>query len=336
MTSSPQLTATAVRAPAQDRARSAPSADARGGPQVTFRRRQPTGALAAAVAPLRAIDLVAVGGRGRLEVPTGLMNLVFGFNDPFIVLPASEADTGTDSDSPAPDPARAGARTVRLASMVSAPRSVPHVGRPGGRFSFVETAMTPMAACRVLGLPMRDLAHGMHSPGDVLGPGADELLRRMADTADWDVRLALLEGFLSDRFLQTEPCPPQVEYAWRRLRQYDVPTAGQLAAELEWSVRHLRRQFDHYVGMSPHEVTMVARLQRALRLEATGASLAEVAHGAGYHDQAHLVKSFRGLLGMTPTGYRALRIASGGSNPLTERVPGHVTSITLPPVPGWG
>jgi AraC-like DNA-binding protein len=340
----PMRQLTAEGAPPQDSEPSARGAEPRTGASWTFRRRRPIGALAGAVAPLRGIEVAAVGSSSRLEIPTGLMNLVFGFGDPFTVSPATAPDAGTDAGAEADmgavghgalvaDPTRADARMVPMASIVSAPRSVAHVGRRGGRFSFVETAMTPMAACRVLGLPMRDLAQGMHAPGDLLGHGADELIGRMAETADWDAKLALLERFLSDRFLQTEPCPLPVEYAWHRLRQRDAPTAAQLAAELEWSTRHLRRQFELYVGMSPHEVTMVARLQRALRLESSGVSLAEVAHGAGYHDQAHLVRSFRGVLGMTPSRYRALRAANGAPTPFTERVPGHVTSIMLVPTP---
>ena len=289
-------------------------AEPRTGALWAFRRREPRGALAGAVAPLRGIEVAAVGSSSRLEVPTGLMNLVFGFGDPFTVCPA----TGPD------------ARAATFASLVSAPRSLPHVGRRGGRISIVETAMTPMAACRVLGLPMRELAQGMYAPADVLGRDVDELIGRMGETADWDARLALLERFLSRRFEQPELCPAQVDYAWRRMRRRDAPTAAQLARELGWSTRHLRRQFELYVGMSPHEVTMVARMQRALHLEASGAPLAEVAHGAGYHDQAHLAKSFRGLLGLTPGRYRALRAASGGLSPLTERIPGHVTGLMLP------
>lgn len=80
-------------APPRESEPSAWGAEPRTGALWTFRRRKPDGVLAGAVAPLRGIEIAAVGSSSRLEVPTGLMNLVFGFGDPFAVLPATGAST---------------------------------------------------------------------------------------------------------------------------------------------------------------------------------------------------------------------------------------------------
>jgi AraC-like DNA-binding protein len=72
--------------------------------------------------------------------------------------------------------------------------------------------------------------------------------------------------------------------------------------------RQLERLFIERVGYGPKLYGRVARLLQAVRLmaaEPRGAagSFAAVAAAAGYSDQAHLVREFRALTGVTPGAY---------------------------------
>ena len=65
------------------------------------------------------------------------------------------------------------------------------------------------------------------------------------------------------------------------------------------------RLFDREVGLSPKRWAGIARFQRAARRLADGdATLADVAAGCGYADQAHLTRAFRRYAGITPGAFR--------------------------------
>ena len=100
---------------------------------------------------------------------------------------------------------------------------------------------------------------------------------------------------------------------------------AQVAGEIGWSTRHLRRRMLATFGYGYGTLVRVARMRRALSLLGPGSEcpagpaatrwlsraatkerpepkplLADVAHAAGYADQAHMTRDFRLLVGRTP------------------------------------
>lgn len=101
--------------------------------------------------------------------------------------------------------------------------------------------------------------------------------------------------------------------------------AAEVAGEIGWSTRHLRRRMLATFGYGYGALVRVARMRRALSLMKPGSgflagpatthrlnraatkeqpepqrALADVAHIAGYADQAHMTRDFRLLVGRTP------------------------------------
>ncbi|MFD8985382.1 helix-turn-helix domain-containing protein, partial [Streptomyces sp. NPDC059564] len=74
----------------------------------------------------------------------------------------------------------------------------------------------------------------------------------------------------------------------------------------------------------PRTLGRVLRLQRALALARRGLPQAEVAHTAGYADQAHLAREVRALAGTTLGAY--YRAASDGANRETPQPSGSRTT----------
>ncbi|MEJ1975579.1 MAG: AraC family transcriptional regulator [Acetobacteraceae bacterium] len=66
----------------------------------------------------------------------------------------------------------------------------------------------------------------------------------------------------------------------------------------------LFRAFERATGMSPHTYQRQARIRFAAGLIKLGHPLRDVAAASGFADQAHLTRSFRRTLGVTPGAYR--------------------------------
>ncbi|WP_240519501.1 helix-turn-helix domain-containing protein [Amycolatopsis antarctica] len=167
--------------------------------------------------------------------------------------------------------------------------------------------------------------HGIRfRPGNaarVLGVAADELRDRR-------VRLTDLWGragrTATDRLL-TDPSAlagivaghvrsgpdPAVDRLVGRLRG-GASRVGEAMADLDAGdlgvgERQLRRRFTVAVGYGPATYLRIARLERAIGGAAAASGLAELAHGAGYADQAHLSRDFRELTGATPREFLGWR-----------------------------
>lgn len=89
-----------------------------------------------------------------------------------------------------------------------------------------------------------------------------------------------------------------------RLDAEDPPPLTDLARDLGTHPSHLVRAFRHEYGLPPHRYLVGRRLDRARRLLLDGLPIAEVAAAAGFHDQPHLTRHFRALLGTTPAAFR--------------------------------
>ncbi len=67
---------------------------------------------------------------------------------------------------------------------------------------------------------------------------------------------------------------------------------------------HLVRTFSRAYGISPHRYLTGRRVDRARHLLARGHEAAEVAAAVGFHDQSHMSRHFRRVLGATPGSFR--------------------------------
>lgn len=79
----------------------------------------------------------------------------------------------------------------------------------------------------------------------------------------------------------------------------------QLARMVGLSTEHLVRVFTAQMGLPPHTYQTQIRISRAKTLLAKGYSIADVAQGVGFADQAHFTRHFKRLNGVTPGIYRS-------------------------------
>ncbi len=89
----------------------------------------------------------------------------------------------------------------------------------------------------------------------------------------------------------------------RGLLRRDAGVAAALAGDDEaMNTRTAQRHFLHATGMSHTALKQIDRARRATLLLREGLPPSDVAYEAGYFDQAHLTRSLRKLIGVTPRG----------------------------------
>ncbi len=156
-------------------------------------------------------------------------------------------------------------------------------------------------------IPGAELRDRVLSAGQLWGRAGAELSGRFGEAETLDERLALLQSFLVSRLERAAP-DPLVEKAMALLYRRDAPLAIRtLAEKLHLGRRQLERRFMALAGQSPGELRSLSRFQhtvRKLMLDGSAAPL-ETALAQGYYDQAHFIRDFRQLAGVTPRQYLA-------------------------------
>ncbi len=237
----------------------------------------------------------ALPGRHR-GLPSPYLTLIVTLDDPLVVAAHSDGRAG---------PARYDAL---VGGLHTTPALITHDGRQSG----IQLALTPLGARALLGLPAGELAGADLHLADVVGPPADRLRERVLQAGGWAERFAVLDAALLGEVRADLAPPPEVVWAWDRL----LATGGnvnvsELARQVGWSGRYLSRRFGVEIGLGPKEAARVVRFDRARRrLQCStalgdGLTLAELAAGCGYYDQAHLAREFGALAGCPPSRWLA-------------------------------
>lgn len=80
---------------------------------------------------------------------------------------------------------------------------------------------------------------------------------------------------------------------------------NEIAQKCNISEIYLRKLFVKYLGVSPVEYRLDARIRRAkLLLEYENSSIAQIAEDVGFSDTSHFIRTFKERVGMTPSQYR--------------------------------
>jgi len=82
-----------------------------------------------------------------------------------------------------------------------------------------------------------------------------------------------------------------------------------LATIAEVSVAQLERLFRHVFQITPQQMLTKLRIEEAMRLLQTTASIAEIGQACGFSDQSAFARQFKATVGMPPRDYRALTSA---------------------------
>lgn len=175
-----------------------------------------------------------------------------------------------------------------------------------GQVDMVGVRFREGGAYPFLGVPLHELRDAF-TLLDVLD--RRQLLRlhvQLAETAVLAHRFQLLDQWLVARLVQGQArsllIPPSLARLRGQAGQLPIP---QLAEELAVSQRQLERLFQLQVGMTPKQYARLVRVETArLALKQHTETTTRLAVDLGFYDQAHFIREFRSVIGMTPTAYK--------------------------------
>ncbi len=227
--------------------------------------------------------------------PDGCIGMVFDFGDPF------RFDSDSQSIGCFLDGTTTRVQRLRLGGDIHA------VGvrfKPGRAFPFFPVALT-------------ELENQITPLGDLGMRNLESLYDRMWRADSSREKLGHLDGWLRERLWlsQGTGCHAAVDYAIKVLQRTNGNSAIQSVADTAGiGRRQLERLFKHRVGVSPKKLAQVFRVESARNALRYG--LAEtcinVGCDAGYYDQAHFIREFTEITGITPGAYKLLKRTVGG------------------------
>jgi AraC-like DNA-binding protein len=234
--------------------------------------------------------------RGRQErvLPNGVVELIFNLGNPHRVIDLAR-------------PARSG--LYRDAWVAGVQRGPLLIESTVGSHLF-GVRLRPEGARALLQLPLSELTDAVVETSAVWGRRFDGLhaalaaaptARACADAAD---RFLLGSLRLGER--RTDRAVAWIRQSLTAQPNLSVDT---LSRTVGLSPRRLRERFADSVGVSPKTLARVYRLQHAIALAGRSEAVtwAEVAAGAGFSDQPHMIREFRTLTLASPSEYLRLR-----------------------------
>jgi AraC-like DNA-binding protein len=158
-------------------------------------------------------------------------------------------------------------------------------------------------------MPADELS-GLDLPVDSIWDGFGSKLRESLDRATTaQGKLKVMECLLRERWRDGSRLHRAIPVALEQIEEANEGfKIGDLADELGLSFRRFIEVFTSHIGLSPKAYFRVRRFQKALRAIHRGmsSSWADLASQCGWYDQAHMIRDFRALAGLTPGEYLKL------------------------------
>jgi AraC-like DNA-binding protein len=230
----------------------------------------------------------------NMILPDGAMELIINLGDPQNLCARA-------------NPAK---HTTFRHSWISGERIEPIVIDEIGYVHLVGVRLQAGGAWPFLGIPLREFTDQVVELETIFGREINDLRDRLGEAANDDARFDLLESWLIQRARTRTQPTRSVSYALRMINGgLDAVRIGKIADTIGISHKHLLREFDRCVGLTPKLFARLCAFQRVIRSVGQKAEVdwAGTAATCGYHDQAHLIHEFRAFSGLTPAHYLTKR-----------------------------
>lgn len=189
-------------------------------------------------------------------------------------------------------------------ALVTGLRDTARVVTHSGNCANVIAMFTPTGAAAFLREPVANLFNeSMPFEQQVRRSHLDLIQEQLAESRDDAERVLRLQQFLIAELRLRHPDPLIAAAVGRIHRTHGSLRIAALAQRFGLSQSALERRFRREVGISPKKFATVVRLHHVVQLRKSGSTFTDIAHAAGYTDQAHFIKDFRRFAGEAPQSF---------------------------------
>jgi AraC-like DNA-binding protein len=158
-----------------------------------------------------------------------------------------------------------------------------------------------------LDMPLHELQNETALVDALNDPSLIQLHAHLHDLETPQARIHVLEEWLMIRLTKGKERHPILAASLNVLEEREHPfiSIPNIAREFAISQRQLERIYQTQVGMSPIQYSQLQRVEKArLALKQTaGQSTTRLAMELGFYDQAHFIREFKTVVGITPYKY---------------------------------
>lgn len=221
-------------------------------------------------------------------VPSGLLELVFYFNDK-------------------PEPA-ARNKSLNENTLITGQLSEYYDLKITGKISLFSIIFQPHGLAAFLDLPLQEL-YNQNVPLQLIFKNeVKEIESKLFEAKSFTERIAIIENYfyklLNNKGLRYNY--DRINNSISKINQSKgIVDINDLAFEACYSRKQFERNFSSLVGTSPKQFLKIIRFQHAIDRKSRDKSinLTELTYQCGYYDQAHMINDFQKLSGMTPRQY---------------------------------
>lgn len=217
--------------------------------------------------------------------PDGSLGLVFNWGDEL------ELNHGRYPQSAVIDSVNAHSKQLRLA----------------GNVEMFGVLFYPGGAYPIFGVPISVLSESSLTTYRFRGSPLVQLHEQLYNQPTFEGKAALMETWLIQRLQEPALLSPLIQPSLKLIQRFDgqIPIK-RVAEEGNVTLRHLERLYKEQVGLSPKKIARLFRVRRArAALKQPELQASHITYTCGFFDQAHFIREFKAVVGMTPGLYRA-------------------------------
>lgn len=134
----------------------------------------------------------------------------------------------------------------------------------------------------------------------------NEAIEKLIYAKRFQERICLFKELIGYSIFRTDVSVNTIRQALNKI--YDSKGnihMNQLAKDIGYSTRYIRKQFEEYIGISPKLFSKIVRYQSSLNMliKMKNFTVWDVINENGYYDQAHLINEFKNFGHLTPNEF---------------------------------
>ena len=174
---------------------------------------------------------------------------------------------------------------------------------PTGEIGVFSVRFHPNGFLPFATIPIKEMENTAVSLEKLFGKDGKKIEQRILNASPTSEKIKLIEEFLLNRLTNIETVDRIIKSTVDTILTANGQLSiDELSKQTKINRRQLERKFSSTIGLSPKQLSKTIRLQATLKilLNKNFTSLTALAYQHEYYDQAHFIKDFKELTGLTP------------------------------------